>query len=88
MDNLEEGPVEKDIEDAASDLLTRLRGHDAPSDTEVVLSKTYQGEEPVIGYYLASMSTQSVFWLEQVSSSFVSVGTRPVVSEAHLGETF
>ncbi|EKM58116.1 uncharacterized protein PHACADRAFT_193240 [Phanerochaete carnosa HHB-10118-sp] len=85
MDNLEDGSVAMDIEDGASGLLACLREVDAPSDTEVVLSKTFQGEEHVIGYYLASISTQSVFWLEQVPSSLVSINIRPVISEVHLG---
>ncbi|GJE96879.1 hypothetical protein PsYK624_130870 [Phanerochaete sordida] len=64
-----------------------------PTDTEIVMCKTwhYEEEVDVIGYYLVSMSRQVIFWLppqegeEPIPADLVTEGLRFVVSRAHLG---
>lgn len=58
----------------------------APDDAEIVLMKAWRGEDEVIGYYVASMSRQAVFWFEDVDVSYVTDLERAVVSQAHLGK--
>ena len=64
-----------------------------PGDTEIVLCKTYAGNEEVIGYYLVSMAKRVVFWLDPlagedklIDASLVTDFLRFVVSQPHLGE--
>ena len=45
-----------------------------------------QDSEPVLMYYLASMSSQSIFWLDKVHVDYLAETERAVVSEEHLGE--
>ena len=61
---------------------------DASDDAEIVVMKTWSGEEEVIAYYVASMRDQCVFWLDQVDVSYVTNSDRAVVSEMHLGTLF
>lgn len=78
----------RQIERAGDDLLSQLASMDAPDDAEMILMKTHnEKEEVVIGYYVASMFDQCVFWFEEVDVSHVTNGERAVVSEMHLGKT-
>ncbi|EKM58098.1 uncharacterized protein PHACADRAFT_252123 [Phanerochaete carnosa HHB-10118-sp] len=75
----------RQIERASDDLLSQLASMDAPDDAEMTLMKTSNEEgEDVIGYYVASMSHQRIFWFKAVDVSLVTNGERAVVSEMHL----
>lgn len=52
---------------------------DLPEDTEVIL------DYDELGYYLTSLSSECVLWLEDVDSIMVTGGLRQVLSEEHLG---
>lgn len=56
-------------------------------DVEICLQKTEEDGEEMIGYYLASMAEQSVFWLEGVEVGLVTGWERAVITESHLGES-
>lgn len=92
MTNLYNPTYLHQIETAADTLcekLTKLQASGkVPLDTEINLARTKDGEtdEDVIGYYLASMSKQSVFWFEKVRTSMVTGYERAVVSKSHLGK--
>lgn len=70
-------------------LLQRLaaEGSAAPSDTEVVIGLRWCPEDETYraAYYLASMSSQVVFWFEEFDPTSVTEFSRIVVSESHLG---
>ncbi|GJE96870.1 hypothetical protein PsYK624_130770 [Phanerochaete sordida] len=85
-----------DIQLAAGTMVERLDSvrDKVPADAEIVLAKTYADGEPVIGYYIASMSMQVVFWLgdpdgdgqDPITTNLVTDwGSRAVVSQPHLG---
>ena len=67
-------------------MLEATRRRDVPSDTEIVVTKFARGSDQVIGYYLVSMSSRSVFWVEEIDVSLVTDSVRAVVSESHLGK--
>ena len=85
--NLYNPGVLKQIESGAKKLLIRLKEQeDVPEDIQIVLGTGYSEGKPVIAYYLASMSMQTVFWAESVKPDLVTNNARAVVSQAHLGE--
>ncbi|EKM58104.1 uncharacterized protein PHACADRAFT_252136 [Phanerochaete carnosa HHB-10118-sp] len=80
MIDIENDQNRRQIERAGDDLLSQLASMDAPDDAEMTLMKT----EDAIGYYVASMADQCVFWFKEVDVSLVTNGDRAVVSEMHL----
>ncbi|EKM58097.1 uncharacterized protein PHACADRAFT_182485 [Phanerochaete carnosa HHB-10118-sp] len=84
MIDIENDQNRRQIERAGDDLLSQLASMDAPDDAEITLMKTHHGEEEAIGYYVASMSHQRIFWFKEVEVSYVTNGERAVVSEMHL----
>ena len=84
--NLNTEDHHKKIEQGASHLISQLKTRSGiPADTCIVLARGSQDEKEVIIYYLASLSKQAVFWLEEVNSWVVTGFARAVVSQSHLG---
>lgn len=57
---------------------------DLSRDVEVMVLCTYQDSEPVIGYYLAKLTTQTLMWFEPVHHNLVTQAERQPVSLPHL----
>ena len=86
------------IEFGVESIFTRLEScrqenhRNIPCDVEICLTLAEQvcgmaqDSEPVLMYYLASMSSQSIFWLDKVHVDYLAETERAVVSEEHLGE--
>ena len=55
---------------------------DLPEDMDVVLDYSLKG------YYLTSLSSKCIFWLEDVESDMITGAVREVLSEEHLGMRF
>lgn len=92
MTNLYIPQYAEEIELAAGQLLddlTRYRethDHDVPADIDICLCKTWSSDgDDAVGYYMASMSEQTIFWLNDVCVNMVTDYERVVVSESHLG---
>ncbi|KIP12129.1 hypothetical protein PHLGIDRAFT_369143 [Phlebiopsis gigantea 11061_1 CR5-6] len=79
------------IESGIDRILARLEDyrqrndHNIPCDVEICVTIANLESEPVLAYYLASMSLQSIFWLDKVDVEYLTDGERAVVSEEHLG---
>ena len=86
MTDIQNGQCRRQIDVAGDELVKQLKAMDAPDDAEIVLMKTWHGEDEVIGYYVASMSEQLIFWFEDVDVSHVTDCERAVMSEMHLGK--
>lgn len=57
---------------------------DLSRDVEVMVLCTYQDSEPVIGYYLVKLTTQTLMWFEPVHHDLVTQAGRQPVSLPHL----
>jgi hypothetical protein len=88
MTNLYDNDSREKIELGAKELRTCLQARDHPTDTELVIGICWDPQDEVfaIGYYLASMTCQAVFWLDEFDPTLVTQNDRIVVSEAHLGQ--
>ena len=85
------------IEFGVESIFTRLESYrqedyrNIPCDVEICLTLAEKvcdsgAREPVLMYYLASLSSQSIFWLDPAHVYYLTEGERAVVSEEHLGE--